>query len=146
MPILSKPASAARTAMIYITVGALLDVWMGIWYAYLSNHPPQSDGTWYWCYGFMLTGLTLIVLGLTIGQIGRQARHAELPPPEVTGVESQVEQNAASRAPMVAPVNPAAAAVAPSPVNGAPQAGRPATPPAAPTAAVARPVTSSRTP
>ena len=45
MPILSKPSPAARWSLIYITVGALVVVWTGIWFIYLRNHQPQSlDG------------------------------------------------------------------------------------------------------
>ncbi len=109
MPILSKPSSAARLAIVYITLGALTDVWSAIWYVYLNNHRDQLIDTnaWYWCYGFLLTGLTLIVIGLALGRIGRSARHAELPPEEVTAAAARAEQNAAARAPMMAPVNPA---------------------------------------
>src|SRR5205823_8454952 len=72
----------------------------------------------YWCFGFFLTGVTLLVIGLALGRIGRAARHAELPPPEVTQAEAQAEQNAAARAPIVAPTNPATPLGAP-PVQGA---------------------------
>ena len=41
MALLSKPSSAARTAVLYITVGALMVVWTGVWYAYLRNYPPE---------------------------------------------------------------------------------------------------------
>jgi len=122
MPLLSKPSAAAFTSLFYITTGALLDVWTGIWYVYLQRHPPQYDATWYWCYGLMLTGLTLMVIGFGLGRIGRSARHAEMPPPEITPAEANAEQDAAARAPIVAPVNPAMPAVgqvAPNPAAGA---------------------------
>jgi hypothetical protein len=41
-PILSRPSNAARTAVLFITVGALTDVWSGIWWMYLIRH---SEGT-----------------------------------------------------------------------------------------------------
>ncbi|CAN5295844.1 hypothetical protein BH10PLA2_BH10PLA2_22070 [soil metagenome] len=107
MPILSTPSSAARTSLIYITTGALIDIWSGIWFAYLRRNSPVSDITWFLCYGLILTGLTLVVLGLAIGRIGRSARHAELPPQEVTNAVAEVDQTAAARAPIVAPINPA---------------------------------------
>src|SRR6516225_8171785 len=78
-PILSKPSSAARTAVMYITVGALLVVWTVVWYLYLNRHE-GTDLAYYLDYGFFFTGLVLIVIGVTIGRIGRSARHAELPP------------------------------------------------------------------
>ena len=40
MPLLSRPAPAAYLALVYITVGALLDVWMAVWYTYLRNTEP----------------------------------------------------------------------------------------------------------
>jgi hypothetical protein len=113
--ILSKPSSAAQISLLYITIGALTDVWSGIWYAYMLHSPPENDFTWYCCYGTLLTGLTLLVIGLGIGRIGRSARHAELPPEEVTPAVAKAEQDAAARAPVIAAVNPATPAV----TNGA---------------------------
>lgn len=132
MSILSKPSSAARTALIYITVGAVLDIWCAVWFAYLNNHAPAGDGAFYWCAGFFVTGLTLIVLGLALGRIGRSARHAELPPPEVTPATVQAEQNAA-RAPVVvgspvAPVTPALSSPATVAPGNAPVASAPGLP------------------
>lgn len=115
MAILSKPSSAARTSIIYITIGALTDVWSAIWYAYLRSYPPPSDATWYWCYGFLLTGLVLLIIGLAIGRIGRSARHAELPPEEAVPAVARIEENAAARAPVIAPVNPGTPVVAGTP-------------------------------
>jgi len=131
MPILSNPSFAARTAVIYITTGALIDVWSGIWLWYLRDNHSAFDTRWYWCYGFLFTGLTLMLIGCAIGRIGRSARNAELPPEEVTGAGSRAEQNAAARAPLIAPVNPMmarpvtpntppVAAIAPSAGQGAP--------------------------
>jgi hypothetical protein len=107
MAILSKPSPAAQTSLIYITIGALTDVWSAIWYAYLRHNPPAADSTWYWCYGFFLSGLALLIIGLAVGRIGRSARHAELPPEETTPVVVKAEPNAAARAPLIAGVNPA---------------------------------------
>jgi hypothetical protein len=107
MPVLSKPSFAPRAAVLYVTIGALIGVWSGIWFWYMSNHPPQREVLWYWCWGFLLTGATLVVIGLALGQIGRAARHAELPPEEVMATEAKAELNAAARAPIVAPTNPA---------------------------------------
>jgi hypothetical protein len=133
--LLSKPSSAARTSLFYITLGALMIVWCGVWYVYLHNYPPDTAGVYYWCTGFLVTGLTLLVIGLALGRIGRAARHAELPPEEVIGPMANAEQSAAARAPIIAPVNPAAPAVVPNapvmnpnaPVAGAAPAARGAT-------------------
>ena len=75
----TKTSGAARMAVIYITIGAVVDVWTTIWYIWMNRHGTQSDGPYYWCYGFFFTGLTLIIIGLALGRIGRSARHAEAP-------------------------------------------------------------------
>jgi hypothetical protein len=77
MIMLQKPSFGAPVAIAYITVGALIDVWSGIWYFYLRNNPPQDNTSFYFCTGFFLTGLVLIVIGLALGPIGRVARQAE---------------------------------------------------------------------
>jgi hypothetical protein len=128
MPILTKPSSAARTALIYITLGALIIVWSCIWWVYLRNSVRNGEEvrqvTWYYCYGFLLTGLTLLVIGLALGRIGRAARHAELPPPEVTNVAANATEQVAARAPVAVPINPAMPAV----VNPGIQPGQPGIP------------------
>jgi hypothetical protein len=130
MPILSNPSGAARTSVAYITIGALTDVWSGVWYWYLSEHPPERDVAWYLCWGLLLTGSVLVVIGLALGRIGRAARHAELPPEEVTAAAVQSEQTAAARAPLLAPVNPAVAALGPAQgaMVGSPPVAVPVTP------------------
>jgi len=76
-----KRTSASYTALVYVTVGALLLVWSGIWHWRLwqtLNDP--NDGKWYWCYGFMATGLVLLLIGLAIGHIRKAAaRRSETP-------------------------------------------------------------------
>jgi hypothetical protein len=79
----NQPSSAARMALIYITVGALAVIWSGVWYVYLYNHPPERSSVYYWCGGFMVTGVTLILIGLGLGRIGRAAQRADLPPQSV---------------------------------------------------------------
>lgn len=140
MAILSKPSSAAHMAVIYVTVGALLGVWTTIYYFYLRNNlpadlAPATYGPYYWCAGFMLTGLTFIIIGLALGRIGRAARHAELPPEEVTSAVARAEQTAASQAPIV---TPAAQPVAAPPLTPrlAPTAGIPSNPQVPPAANV----------
>src|SRR5437773_6406161 len=86
MRISTQQPPSARAALVYITAGALLMAWTGIWYAYLRNYPPQSQTTYYWCAGFLATGLILFLIGLAVGQIGRSARKADqgvvdVPPP-----------------------------------------------------------------
>jgi hypothetical protein len=120
----SQTSSAARTALAYITVGALIVIWTGVWYVYLHNNPPDITNPYYWCGGLFLTGITLIVIGFGLGRIGRSARHAETsatiapsitaPPPNVTPdsllastrVENQADPKAKRTAPIEAPVAP----------------------------------------
>jgi hypothetical protein len=128
MVLLSKPSSAARTALIYITAGALIDVWTGIWLWWMGQHPPANDSTYFWAYGFLLTGATLLVIGFGLGRIGRAARHAELPPEEVTDAIKRVEQDAAARAPLAVPAaDPAVlrASVPATPVLSTPPVAQP---------------------
>jgi hypothetical protein len=106
MSIMTKPSGEARTAIAFITIGTLVAVWSGIWYAYLRNYPSENPAPYYFCSGFFLSGVVLIVVGMGIGKIGRAARQAELPPQEITGAVVNVDQNAAERAPIVAPLNP----------------------------------------
>lgn len=123
MAILNRPTSAAKTAILYITVGALLNVWSGVRFVYLNNHDTgQYTTEYYWCAGLFLSGITLLIIGLALGRIGRAARHAELPPEEVTAAAAQAEQNAAARAPVIAPVNPALSAAVPGTTPVAPTA------------------------
>src|SRR5450755_3420281 len=96
-PILSKPSGAAPASIFYITLGALLTVWSGIWYAYLRNHPSDHQAIYYVCMGFLLTGLVLLAIGLTLGPISRWSRHAELPPAEVTPTAVQNDPNLTAR-------------------------------------------------
>jgi hypothetical protein len=124
MAMMSKPSQEARAAVLYVTAGALLDVWSGVWYWYLHNYGANSALPYYFCSGLFLSGLVLLVIGLGLGHIARAARRAELPPPEASQVEARVDQTAAARAPVVAPANPAV-------VAGQPNAPAPANPPVA---------------
>jgi hypothetical protein len=127
MPMLTKPSAAARMSLLYITVGALLLVWTGVYFAYLYRNPPAHDYVWYLSTAILLTGATLLIIGLALGKIGRAARHAELPPPEATPAVAATDQKAAQSG-MVAPPLPTAP-VAP---NGAVPASPAVTPVAAP--------------
>lgn len=118
MPLQSKPSAVVHVSIGYITLGAVLTVWSGIWYWYLQRTPQEDDAIYYWCAGFLLTGVTLVVIGLGLGWIGRQARKAELPPKEGTPHQARVEQTAASRPPVVP--QPVTQTVAPFPAPPGP--------------------------
>lgn len=81
-----------RAAVIYVTVGALIDVWSGIWGFYLFNNPARGVTPSYWCYGFLLTGAALVLIGLAIGWFGR-SRHARRHPAPHEGVSSKMAAN-----------------------------------------------------
>jgi hypothetical protein len=97
-PFMSRSSGFVPSTLFYITVGALTDVWSGVWYEYMRGYPPVHAWPWYVCYGLLLTGAVLLLIGLTLGRIGRAARQAELPPREVTAQVAQAEQRRASRA------------------------------------------------
>jgi hypothetical protein len=95
MPVVSKTSSAARLAVIYITVGALTVVWSAIYYLFLHNHPDgASDVKFYWCYGFLLSGLTVLLIGLLLGPIGHSVKPAEVAAPGVTAPDSDAGDSA----------------------------------------------------
>lgn len=77
MDIKNAASPGAKASLIYLTIGAVMMVWAGIWYVYLNNNPPATQGPYYWCTGFLLTGATLVVIGFFVGRIGRAARHAD---------------------------------------------------------------------
>lgn len=105
MSILTTPSGAFPISLVYITVGTLIDVWtvVALWY-----YPPQTNWGYFWTVGFLVTGLALLLIGLLLGPIGRAARHAELPPTEVTPAVEQAEQTAAANPPPVVPAAPVA--------------------------------------
>ena len=104
MAILSKPSFAPGAAIIYITVGALMDAWTAVYYfAFVGDHDiASSQLSFFWLTGFFLTGLILIIIGFALGPIGRSARQAEMPPAEVTPQVATAEMNAA-KAPVIVP-------------------------------------------
>jgi hypothetical protein len=104
MPILSQPSFGPRTALTYVTIGSLIDVWTGAWYfAFRDPSTPMSHTSSFWLVGLFLTGLTLIVLGLLLGPLGRSARKVELPPQEATSTEARIQQTAAATPRTVVP-------------------------------------------
>ena len=98
MPLLSKPSFGPRTALIYITVGAMLDVWTLVWYFWFARDQQGfiSRDTWFWLTGLFFSGLVLMLIGFYLGRIGRAARKAEAPPPDVEQQEAAIQQTAAA--------------------------------------------------
>lgn len=93
-PLLSKPSSAAPTSLVYITLGAVLTVWSGIWFMYLQNNPPRHQFVHYIDTGCLLTGIVFLLIGFGLGPMARMARQAELPPQEVTPTVAQANVEA----------------------------------------------------
>jgi hypothetical protein len=94
MRLFPTTSSAARTSLAYITVGALLVIWMCVWGVYLLNNVPDREGLRYLCLGLLISGLALIVIGLATGRIGGAARNADVvqavvAPPSTVDPDSQ---------------------------------------------------------
>jgi hypothetical protein len=117
MAIVTKLTSG-HVPVIYVTAGALIDVWSGIWCLYLAKHDAADDLSWYVCWGLILSGLVLVAIGLTLGQIERASRNAQLAR-EAAAAVPQAETTAAVIAPTLA-------TNAPAPLNGAPASMQPA--------------------
>ena len=120
MPLLSHPSFAPKTAIWYITSGAILDVWTAVWY-WLFLRPDPEPGRWhlFFVISLFFTGIVLIVLGLALGPIGRSARKAELPPAEATPAEARIQQQGVVP-PGATPVQPGALAAPAAPGATAP--------------------------
>jgi hypothetical protein len=69
--------TAAHTALIYITVGAMTVIWTAIWYVYLFNNPPETTSVYYWCTGFLVTGMTAVLIGLGLSRTAQAAAGGE---------------------------------------------------------------------
>lgn len=94
MAVSSKPLPLPRSAVIYITAGAITIVWCAIWIVYLSNNPPNTNTTYYWCFGFLLSGVMLALIGLGIGRLSRIERpgHQVVPPPVPLPPEAELHE------------------------------------------------------
>ncbi|MBA4188087.1 MAG: hypothetical protein C0467_08710 [Planctomycetaceae bacterium] len=125
MPILSEPSFGPRTALAYVTGGALIDVWTLVWY--FTREAPLSPTGQFWVIGLVLTGLTFVILGLFLGPLGRSARQAELPPAEAIQAEANIQATAAANPPAVV-----APGIAEAPLNHAAMSMPAVAPPAPP--------------
>jgi hypothetical protein len=94
MPILTRPEFGPRTALIYVTLGSLIDAWSIVWY--FTHENERTTTAHFWVIGLVLTGLILITLGLLLGRIGQAARQAELPPSAAIHAEAEIQKIAAA--------------------------------------------------
>src|SRR5262245_42934982 len=109
MPLVTRTSPAAQTALYYITAGALVLVWSGVWLVWLLSHTDSSSTSYYFCTGTVLTGLALLVIGLLLGPIGRASKPAEQPAEVAVQTERKDDGTVTTSA-------PAPAATAPQPV------------------------------
>jgi hypothetical protein len=106
---------AGRAALIYISVGALTAIWAGVWSVYLYNNPPTESAYTYWCTGFLVTGICMLLIGLGLGAISRSAAPADLQPTGVPVPMVNVNPDAAAApVPVLAPLNVTSPVVAPN--------------------------------
>jgi len=75
----SNQTQSARMAIIYITLGALIDVWTALYY-FLVYEKNSDSNSLFWIAGFFFSGLALLIIGFLVGQIGRAAGKAEVAP------------------------------------------------------------------
>lgn len=80
-------ARKAKMAIRFITCGTLMVVWSIIWLLYLLL-PQDISGSIYIASGVILSGIAVVLIGMKVGEIGREANQDEdaqdLPPsPEI---------------------------------------------------------------
>lgn len=95
---------AARTALVYVTAGALIIVWTLVWWLWMRNHPPEGAGPYYLLGGLLATGVVVLVIGLGVGRLGSAARDADNPavivsPPGTTNTVIAPPNSAAATTP-----------------------------------------------
>jgi len=99
-----RQARSATMALLYVTIGALLVVWTIIYYIWL-NRNGGTDNAYLLNAGLFASGVVLIVIGLAVGRIGRNARQAEVSSAAPVAVVTAPGAPAAEPAP-VALINP----------------------------------------
>src|SRR5262245_17507918 len=116
MPLVTKTSPAAQTALYYITAGALVLVWSGVWLVWLWGHTDSSSTSYYFCTGTILTGLALLVIGLLLGPIGKASKPAEQPAEVAVQTDRQDDGTVTTSAPAPAGAvpQPVATPVAPT--------------------------------
>ena len=122
-----QPSPSTGIAIMYITVGVLMTIWAAVWYYFLNHREEVAyDWKYFVCIGLLLSGVSIAVIGLLVGRIGREAQHADIPVGQVTSATVQPTntdgqplpaQPLAAAQPAVA-VQPAVAAQPVAPANG----------------------------
>jgi hypothetical protein len=124
----SQASPGTRVSLGYITVGALIVVWTGVWFWYLRDNPPETSIPYYFSTGCLVTGFVLLIIGFGVGAIARGSRAADATTAQASGNSVVASEVAA----------PPAVAVQPPPVVRVAPNGPPAAAAAAPPPAVAR--------
>ncbi len=92
MPILTQPAFGPKLSIGFITGGVLLGVWSIVWRFTIAASTLSPEAR-FWFFGVLLSGVTFTLIGVFLGNIGRAARKAELPPTDETvRAEEQVQK------------------------------------------------------
>jgi hypothetical protein len=79
-------AKKAKLAVSYITCGTLMIVWSVIWLVYLTVHFDVS-GWVYIATGIILSGIAVVLIGLSLGNIGKEANRDEAAAHDVDAVK-----------------------------------------------------------
>ena len=93
-------AKKAKLAIGYITFGTLLVVWSVIWLLYLTL-PADISGSVYLACGVTLSGIAVVLIGMKVGDIGKEANRDE---EELAG--NQVKMPPAPKSPATAKTDP----------------------------------------
>jgi hypothetical protein len=120
--ILRQPSHSARWSLIYITAGTLITIWALVWYFFLVRNGATGPWEWYICTGFFLSGLALIAIGVMVGRIGQEAKHADTAVGEVAAatVTSPPKPGAPTQATTTSAVPGQAPVVTTHPAGAAP--------------------------
>jgi hypothetical protein len=114
MWLINQASSAARISLTYITLGAMTVIWSGVWYCYLANNPPEAHGAFYWCGGFLVSGVILILIGFGLGHIGRSAQRADVLPVQVGPPALNTQPTTVSPVAVAAPLDGTGVVAAPT--------------------------------
>ena len=70
-----------RGTIVFLTLGALIVVWSGVWLAYTLNNGDADDRSGlvvYLCIGSLLTGIVFIGVGFAMLSLGQRAAEHDL--------------------------------------------------------------------
>jgi len=86
-------AKKAKLALSYVTCGTLMVAWSLIWLVYLTI-PSDVRGSVYIATGIILSGIAVVLIGLKLGDIGKEANRDEA---EIQEAEVGVPQTLPSK-------------------------------------------------